>query len=73
MYRHVDKANEVRAKALKAGLERVIPLNIRVAAPQTCQLGLSKTGHIITLTRVGFMKPKALQRSINPEDYVKYW
>lgn len=71
-WRLVDKVADVRAKAMKAGLERVIPINIRAAAPQTCQLGFSKEGHIITLTRVGFTKPKALLRSLTPEDYIKY-
>eukprot|EP00750_Incisomonas_marina_P025139 INCI5330.2.p1 GENE.INCI5330.2~~INCI5330.2.p1 ORF type:complete len:334 (+),score=57.36 INCI5330.2:113-1114(+) len=71
-WRLVDKVADVRAKAMKAGLERVIPINIRAAAPQTCQLGFSKQGHIITLTRVGFTKPKALLRSLTPDDYIKY-
>ncbi len=70
-WRQVDKVAEVRAKAIRVGLESVIPMNIRAAAPQSCHLGLSKDGHIITLTRVGFSKPKALMRSITPEDYMK--
>jgi len=71
-WRLVDKADEIRDKAKKIGLEGVIPINIRAAAPQSCQLGLSKEGHIISLTRVGFIKPKAMMRSLTADDYVKY-
>ncbi len=47
----------------------MLPLHVRVAAPQSCQLGLSKTGHIVSISRIGALKPKTLQRILEPDDY----